>query len=71
MIRSIRKEVREFMQAAETLLGPMVTRLELNQDERDMIDLYIQEVSEKFSDECHAGHAEVGKRGANTPTVYP
>lgn len=71
MMRSIRKEVREFMQAAERLLGPMVTRLELNQDERDMIGLYIQEVTEKFSDECHAGHAEGGERDTNTPTVYP
>jgi hypothetical protein len=71
MMRSIRKEVGEFMLAAERLLGPMVARLELNQDERDMIGLYIQEVSEKFPDECHASHAKGGKRDTNTPTVYP
>ena len=50
------------MQAAETLLGPMVERLELNQDERGMIGLYVQQVAEKFPDEYHPGHAGGGER---------
>lgn len=51
MMRSIRKEVRVFMQAAETLLGPMIGRAELSQDERDVIGLYIQHMSGKFPDD--------------------
>jgi hypothetical protein len=48
MMRSIRKEVRQFMHAAETLLGPFVGQGELSQDERGIIDLYIQQIVEKF-----------------------
>ena len=49
-MRSIRKEVREFMHAAETLLGPIIGCGDLNQDERDVIGLYIQQIREKFPD---------------------
>jgi hypothetical protein len=71
MMTSIRKEVREFMHAAETLLGPMVGRLELNQDERGMIGLYIQQVAEKFPDEYHAGRVGGGERDKSAPAVCP
>ena len=57
MMKSIRKEVREFMHAAETLLGPVVNRAELNQDERDIIGLYIQQVTERFLERPDAGDA--------------
>lgn len=57
MMKSIRKEVREFMRAAETLLGPVVNCTELNQDERDIIGLYIQQVTERFPERPDAGDA--------------
>lgn len=51
MMRSIRKEVRQFMHAAETLLGPIVAVTDLSQDERDVIGLYIHQIMEKFPDQ--------------------
>jgi hypothetical protein len=51
MMRSIRKEVRQFMHAAETLLGPIVAVTDLSQDERDVIWLYIHQIMEKFPDQ--------------------
>jgi hypothetical protein len=57
MMNSIRKEVRDFMHAAETLLGPVINRAELSQDERDLIGLYIQQVTERFSERPDAGDA--------------
>jgi len=48
MMRSIRKEVRAFMHAAETLRGPVVEGTGMSQDERDVIGLYIQQITEKF-----------------------
>jgi hypothetical protein len=51
MMESIRKEVREFMHAAETLLGPIIGGADLSQDERDVIWLYIQQITEKFPDQ--------------------
>jgi hypothetical protein len=71
MMKSIRKEVREFMQAAETLLGPMVGRLELNQDERGMIGLYVQQVAEKFPDHHQLDHGGGGERDKNAPAGCP
>ena len=50
-MRSIRKEVRAFMHAAETLLGPDVEGTALSQDERDVIALYIQQITEKFPEQ--------------------
>lgn len=35
------------MGAAETLLGPMIVSEELTQDERDVISLYIEHMTEK------------------------
>jgi hypothetical protein len=51
MMQAIRKEVREFMHAAETLLGPVVGATDLSQDERDVIGLYIQQITEKFQNQ--------------------
>lgn len=43
--------VRAFMHAAETLLGPDVEGTALSQDERDVIALYIQQITEKFPEQ--------------------
>jgi hypothetical protein len=49
MMHSIRKEVRAFMHAAETLLGPIQGGL--SRDERGVISLYIHQIMEKYPDE--------------------
>ena len=59
------------MHAAETLLGPVVGATDLSQDERDVIGLYIQQITEKFPNQqiwadtpafviwSHAGHERI------------
>lgn len=52
----LRAEVKTFCAAAETLLSPVLLGSPLNEEERAMISLYMDNLLEKFSAEACATH---------------
>jgi len=44
----IRKEVQAFVRASEKLLSPVILGHPLNENERDLVAMYIQNLAEKY-----------------------
>lgn len=53
---TIRAEVKTFCAAAETLLSPVLLRSLLNEEERGMISLYMENLQEKVLLDACATH---------------
>jgi len=69
MMMTIRPQVKAFLDAAETLLSPVLLDSPLNDDERQMIKVYINSLDEKVVAGVSAPRPSAKRGASDAPPI--